>query len=231
MVKYNYNQLACAPECKNNSIVWTESPMLEERRLLRLCLNRDGEKTVTVIMMNPSKANSEHSDKTVNQLIDFFFNQPISVENESSRKVANIKYLDIVNLFSAYNPNSSHLYKNINQLVSQKTYGFFTELIKLNNTTIRDSIKDSDYIVLAWGDCPDKFNEILYYNQVVKTIKSITSYGRKEAYTFKIYNKRQDKILSITKKGNPVHVINAINGDIQCLIKVELDEYKGVVPV
>lgn len=105
---------------------------LENRVLLKLSLKRNPTgKTVTVIMMNPSKANQKRSDKTINRVIDCFY-------DEQKLKVRNIK---IVNLFPYYNPKSITLHENI--MSSRKTQ---SRLMQDNRDAIRLAIKESDYI-------------------------------------------------------------------------------------
>lgn len=68
--------------------------IIKRRFLLEIKLkSRKSEKTVVVIMMNPSKANKEVSDRTINKVIKYIYN------NGKTKEIGKIVLL---NLFVAY---------------------------------------------------------------------------------------------------------------------------------
>ncbi|KLI02554.1 hypothetical protein SINU_07450, partial [Sporolactobacillus inulinus CASD] len=71
-MKYNKLDVVGVPYCNKQSIV---SNKIEKREILNIELNKTGSKTITIIMMNPSKADSTCSDRTINKLITFFKKQ------------------------------------------------------------------------------------------------------------------------------------------------------------
>ena len=184
------------------------------RSLLQLSLKKiPASKNVTVVMMNPSKANQKYSDPTINRIIDFFY-------NEQTLDVKNIK---IVNLFSFYNPKSITLHENINLSEIE-----LNRLMKDNQHVIGTAIKDSDYIFLGWGNSPEGFHETTFYSQVLYVLTEVKCYKEKKTFVFKIDNKRANSQENLTKSKNPVH---PINGPILDKVEVEIDSLYRILPI
>lgn len=232
MIKYISGEIFGRPMCERSSIENTNNPILEKRELLKITLNHPGEKTVNVIMMNPSEADTQNSDKTVNRVINFFYKQPIIVENELGNNygqiISDIKYINITNLFSLYNSQSNKLRDSINEITSQLSYSALKEIINSNINQIKNTLNNTDYIVLAWGNCPDNFHQFLYYYQAAEILDYITTTGKNNIYVFRIFDIKRQTECFLTKLGNPVH---PINGNLLTLVKVNIDKYKGIEPV
>lgn len=237
MTSYKRKQVVGDPECERVSIQGTinptlkNNPPLEKRESLRITLRRPGKKTVTVIMMNPAQADSKQSDPTVNKVINYFYRQPVSVENVvmddgQIRRIKDITYLNVVNLFPIYNPRSEKLYEIIAQICSQASYQALTDIIKSNHIVINNYLANSHYIVLAWGSCPKKFHEPLFYYRSMEVLRSIISMGKKDIFVFDVKISRQKTQAYLSRFGNPIH---PSNGKLLNLVKVNLDEYKGIL--
>jgi len=109
---------------------------IQKREILDIVLKKRGNKKVVIIMMNPSKADDEKSDDTINSIIDYFSQDNCYVGNEEKkdkhqlRIIDDIKYVCIRNLFSIYNPSSLNLYNNINEVIANRSYEYLDDLIK-----------------------------------------------------------------------------------------------------
>ncbi|GAS81164.1 DUF1643 domain-containing protein [Paenibacillus amylolyticus] len=183
------------------------------RSLLQLSLNKiSNSKNVTIIMMNPSKANQKSSDQTINRIIDFFYNE----------QTLNVKNIKVVNLFSFYNPKSITLHENVN-LSEEK----LSLLVQNNQNVIGLSIKESDYVFLGWGNSPEGFYETAFYSQVIYVLAEIKRYKEKKTFVFKIDNKRANSQETLTKSKNPVH---PINGPILDKVEVKIDSLYRILP-
>ncbi|WP_408894395.1 DUF1643 domain-containing protein [Paenibacillus taichungensis] len=184
------------------------------RSLLQVSLNKiSSSKNVTVIMMNPSKANQNYSDQTINRIIDFFYNE----------QTLDVKNIDVVNLFSFYNPKSITLHENIK--LSEEELNC---IVQNNQKVIGSSIKNSDYVFLGWGNSPEGFYETAFYSQVLYVLTEVKRYKEKKTFVFKIDNKRANSQESLTKSKNPVH---PINGPILDKIEVKIDFMYRILPI
>lgn len=117
---------------------------VDARYCLTVTINEQYKNVLTYIMMNPSKADMEQSDATVNKVICF----AASTANDEYK----IGKVQILNLFALYEPKSRSLQKLLDQVMEYpiKYQGNYME----NRKNINDVISNSKYIVLAWGDVP-----------------------------------------------------------------------------
>ena len=90
-------------------------------------------------MMNPSKANQNCSDQTVNKVLNFF---------KDNSKIPISKVI-ILNLFPYYENDSKKLVNRIKSINSNE--------LQENIDVFTKHISESDFIVLAWGNVPKGF--------------------------------------------------------------------------
>lgn len=209
---YDKRKVIGKPKCDEKDI----KDNLKKRELLEIELNKKGDRVVTVIMQNPSKASSEESDITVDKIIKFFYDYDIE----------KIKYIKVVNLFSIYESSSKDLHKRVNDAIKNTSTEDFKQILEHNIDKVKTTLNISNYIVLGWGDCPEKFNEILYYGQAIQILNYINKINKNNNYVFEICDNRHKIKHHLTQGGNPVH---PINGPILGMVKVIIDEYKGII--
>jgi len=181
-----------------------ENVDIEKRESLELCFTeRSGfEGKVTCILMNPSKATGDGSDKTIDKLIDFV-----------EEKLPTINQLVIVNLFSVYKTNSKELYKLLEEVKEKLNKDEFDELIDSNIDQIKDHISSSEYVICGWGDAPDGFPKE-EYRKAINKIHDILYETKSQVYVF------ETSWLSIlTNDSQPRHPIrNKLNSLKACII-------------
>ncbi|MEC1524349.1 DUF1643 domain-containing protein [Neobacillus niacini] len=167
--------------------------------------------TVIVILMNPAEADLNISDKTVNKLIDFFFNYSIDGNQ--------VKQLHIGNIIPIYAQKSADTLLKLKGLYSTN----LLEPVQKNNINKVSSIMShSDIVVFAWGK-PDvkTIHNIYYYSQVYKIIEVISNM-EKDIYVFNMRNTNT----KFTEHGDPRHAgwSAILNG----LVKTSIDELLGL---
>jgi hypothetical protein len=147
-------------------------PGLYKRENLKVKFKNRGKKTITFIMINPSEANGTKMDTTVENIIRFLRKNPnIPVHNEVS--LEGVGALNVVNLFSVYNTDSGGLQKYLNTIKAHPDSTFFKHFLKSNRIAIKKAIRNTDYIVLAWGIPNGNYNQNLYFNQIFKVLRYI----------------------------------------------------------
>lgn len=87
------------------------------------------EKVATVILKNPSKADEEYSDQTINSVLEYMH-------------IFHYSIVYIVNLIPVYATNS--IYADVDLWSNQ-------EIIKKNKEHILDAIEQADKIFVGWG--------------------------------------------------------------------------------
>lgn len=121
------------------------------RYFIRIPFFRDGSDVVLVVMMNPSKANSEESDQTVNKVLTRIYNE-----------CKNVGIVVITNLYPLYETYSASLvlYKQQSEINLQK---------------IEETLYSVDFALLGWGKphntTAKKLKEIKYYEYACKVVK------------------------------------------------------------
>lgn len=115
-------------------------------------------KKALVVMMNPSKADKNESDLTVNKIIKFL----------SKNKFASV--VTICNLFPFYESESTDL----GSLISpNKEYKNFENQLKKNRREINKQVKDADVIILAYGDCPGGLSIKIHRKEVAELFNNL----------------------------------------------------------
>lgn len=138
---------------------------------------------VCVIMMNPSKANKITSDLTVNKVFNYFQRDPAH----------HCKSISMLNLFPYYEPDSSNLNTHVNES--------YRSTMDENMKVMKQFIRDSDKIVLAWGDVPKKFDASLHNDVVREVITCI----EEENVAHKLFVFRTHHANLLTHKSPPRH--------------------------
>jgi hypothetical protein len=192
------------PKCKVYNI-----GKFKIRYLLDIETEKSDGGSALCIMMNPSKADENESDSSVNKVIEFF-----------KKEYRTIK---ICNLIPIYLTKSSEMNQLFDEFQEEKCRDTFCEIIKHNFTTISREINELDKdarVVLAWGDPPEGFDKRLhqeYVDKVLASIESLPNY-----YIFETNNPHGD----ITKLGNPRHPSrNTLTG----LLKIKTVKYRHIV--
>lgn len=168
------------------------------RTLLNITTNRNNEKSVLCIMMNPSKADEDQSDNSVNKVIKYFRDS--------------YGFINIVNLFPFYETESPKLSELINKIKKEPE---FNKIIKTNLCKIKTEINRAEKIVLAWGDpANDEITQMHY-----SISREIFSYIADKENIYVFDTRKLDTTL--TKKGNPRHPIRLGNSIFIKKAKVE----------
>jgi hypothetical protein len=219
MMKYDINIIEKV-QCDKKEIL--ENSEIYKREYLDIILKTNGNNRLLVIMMNPSIADDEISDKTINGITKYFMNGYCSANNDNN-DIVNIKYISVVNLFSICCKNSKELNSYFDQ-ISEIENGneILKEIISNNRKVIENKIIESNYVVLGWGDSPDNFYETSYYREVLNTLDLLRKFNKTDTYVFHIKNNRQSSENKLTNRNNPVH---PSNGDIISLLKVDIDDF------
>ncbi|WJH36854.1 DUF1643 domain-containing protein [Paenibacillus sp. CC-CFT747] len=218
---YKDESIIGKPICQREILFQTDDKVIEKRELLQIELNKQGDKSVAIIMMNPSEADSNKSDGTVNKVIEFFLKvqRPL---NEGSRKITDIKYLNVLNLLPIYNPKSKGLLDDLGIVSKEKSKEYLLSLLDSNIQINIETLRKSDYVVLAWG-MPDNFPLTLYFELAAKVLKEISSI--KEIYVFRVRNSKAT--YHLTKHLNPPHPSYC---QLLGLVRVDVDKFYRIIP-
>ncbi|MFC8150402.1 DUF1643 domain-containing protein [Bacillus paralicheniformis] len=170
-------------DCKTEKL----TSLIEARYCLSLDLNNGLDSSYAVVMLNPSKANKEISDLTIDKLARFSHSM-----NEAGT-------LHIVNLFPFYEPKSENLASIIKNLriADEELYN---QAMDLNGQIIESFVKGAKKVILAWGDCPDSFSKLLYDQELKKIGELLKQLNYKETYAIKTQFERL-----LTVKNSPRH--------------------------
>lgn len=174
---------------------------ISKRNLLSVKIGESKDK-ILCVMMNPSKADTQQSDRTVNKVLNLLEN-------------TNAGIIEIVNLFPIYKTNSNELYTSLQEVINVIGFDGFDRLIAENDKLIRRKIVHADLIIFAWGDTPENMPCILHMKQCMKILSVASTIESEKFCIFK--TKRWEKYL--TKLGNPRHPNrNKITDLISCTV-------------
>ncbi|MCO5385231.1 MAG: DUF1643 domain-containing protein [Desulfitobacterium hafniense] len=141
---------------KNDEIVFNGDT--KNRHLLRIPLKNEGNK-VLVIMKNPSKANEEISDLTIDRVLTFCYGEDYSEVN-------------IMNLYSYYSTDAGKIADLIKN--GQEDIAIGSE----NDNIMKSMVQEVDDVIVAWGS--NTFGLTKQYKnrikQVINIIKGKTLY-------------------------------------------------------
>ncbi|CAD5898181.1 DUF1643 domain-containing protein [Carnobacterium maltaromaticum] len=102
----------------------------EFRTYLKIPLINKSEKKMIIIMMNPSKANKDDSDITVNKVLEY------ANKNELYNEVI------ILNVISLYESSSNKIKKVRNDFIQCHSKEKFEELMKINFNKIKSTVEN-----------------------------------------------------------------------------------------
>lgn len=199
MAQYNLKYIRGVIDCQYSQL----TSSIQARYMLSVDLNNKSNKVATFIMMNPSKADFNNSDLTVNKVIKFSF-----IKGKGS-----IGIINIVNLFPFYETHSGSLQAVIKQVKNMPNL-IFKDIMTLNNEMIKQALQSSNYIVLAWGNPSDNIDKRLHFDQCKYINSYIRTLNNKKIYVIKT---QFEKIL--TNEGYPRHPSRpSLQGFKKCLI-------------
>ncbi|WP_199616245.1 DUF1643 domain-containing protein [Paenibacillus alkalitolerans] len=179
------------------------------RDWLEVSINKEASNTVLYILMNPSKADQEECDDTVEKLLNFTMDQ----SNDKDSVIPDVGTVIIVNLFPFYKTESNKLYEVLLELTEKR--GGYEDLMKANMRKIRKAIKKSQYIVLGWGDAPKHVDEWHHRELCSGILKVLHKSDDKQVFVF---HSTREK--TVTRKRNPRHpIIISLKGLEKCKIK------------
>lgn len=167
---------------------------------------------ISVILMNPSAADSTQSDNTVNGTINHLYQDQF-------------KFITILNLFPIYDSNSSNLYNSVQSIRNSTSSFNLQNIIDNNLNTISNYIGRSSKIILAWGNCPTAdskfptsttFNATLFYNTIHNVLNMLK-------YKTNLYYFKFNGCSKLTQYGNPYPPSK--KGLIQDLYELTQDPY------
>lgn len=155
------------------------------------------EKSVTVVLLHPSKAEQFQSDPVINQMLRFL----------SKQDFQNICF---VSLFP-YRVSSTD---DLRDLIIEEE---LSDIIEMNSTTIRKKFKVSDTIVLSWGDRPH-YVPSTKFKAAIRFIEQQLEGEAMQAKT-KIFGYSHSP--SWTAKGNPDTPVKKVIDDLISYEKIE----------
>ncbi|UPO91084.1 DUF1643 domain-containing protein [Niallia sp. Man26] len=175
-------------------------------------LNRREGLSVGIILMNPSGANEDKSDGTVNKIINFFYDYQIDRHQ--------IKDISICNVLPVYAINTSTALMNIKFL---KEANVLDRVQKLNEDKLAIAMKNKGLIVLGWGKPEVKtIPNLLYYKEVLRIVELLSILHKDNLYVFDIKN----AISTFTEHGDPRHA--GRSATLKDLIKISVSELFGL---
>ncbi|HDR7766197.1 DUF1643 domain-containing protein [Bacillus paranthracis] len=175
-------------------------------------LNRREGSSVGIILMNPSGANKDNSDDTVNKLIDFFYDYQIDGHQ--------IKDISICNVLPVYASNTSSALKKIRSLNEANV---LDRVQKVNEAKLAIATKGKRLIVVGWGKPEAKtIPHLLYYKEVLRIVDLLSILHKDDLYVFDIKN----AISTFTENGDPRHAGRSVI--LKDLIKISVPELFGL---
>lgn len=137
------------------------------RTSLRVPIRRN---VASLILMNPSKADSKESDNTINFVTEYIH-----------KNLPDVQWIRFFNLFPFYEPNSSNIYTLINGLSSLE----YQNTMESNRSEIKKSLNSTTYLFLGYGQCSGgTADKAIYSSETHELLKMIETYYKKEIYVF-----------------------------------------------
>ncbi|WP_339276820.1 DUF1643 domain-containing protein [Paenibacillus sp. FSL W8-0426] len=165
------------------------------RKVLKLPLKKaTGSKKICFCLMNPSKADKQNSDDTVNIVLKFVE----KLMNEVNSQFKNIGEVVVVNLFPTYETRSTFLGTVIEGL--QKT-NKLDHLLCSNQTEIMKEAKNSEWIILGWGNCPENLCVNLHKCETNKILATL--YKVQKGSSIYVFEDKKNE--GLTRKKQPRH--------------------------
>ncbi|MET1248342.1 DUF1643 domain-containing protein [Sporolactobacillus sp. STCC-11] len=161
------------------------------RKYLHIELNNKYDKDLTFYLMNPSDADQNFSDATVNRCIDIAYSFFGKYE---------IGSISIVNVLPFYEPKSAKL-QNVIQTVKSFSLSFYENEITSNLKVVKRTIKESTYVFLATGGIPN-VDDKTEYRKLIHDIYQWVEESKGQAFIGKKYN---DKGFPTKKYSRHIH--------------------------
>ena len=150
----------------------------ENKRLwLSLTIDNERNKSIVVILKNPSKATKDISDKTVYTVVSYIYKN-----RDNFKQFQNIGKVIILNLIPFYETYSDQLIKSNFNLADIE-----------NLKTIKDITSKHTNVIVAWGDHPKGLKKV--YEEIKLSVFTILNVNKNDMYYV-------DKL---SKSGNPKH--------------------------
>ncbi len=175
-------------------------------------LNRSEGLSVGIILMNPSKANADRADGTVNKLIDFFYDYQLDG--------GHIKDITICNVLPVYASNTLSAITKIRALHGADV---LERVQNLNADKMAKTMGNKRLIVLSWGKPEVKtIHNLYYYKEVLRIVDLLSTLHDDDLYVFDI----KDAKSTFTEHGDPRHAGRSVT--LEGLIKISVSELFGL---
>lgn len=164
--KNTYKQTIISDNTQIQNNLWT-------RYLLRVSTQNANDIKYTFLLMNPSAAVHDKSDRTVNKVIKGAFNDGAGI-------------VDVVNIFPFYETDSKKLGKVLDKISGTKLDTIQKENLEKIKLSIESSIESGGKVICGWGNRPTKLNKsnMMIYNSNLDCIKNILSEYSEELYCY-----------------------------------------------
>ncbi|WP_411843826.1 DUF1643 domain-containing protein [Salinicoccus sp. HZC-1] len=220
MVAYDQRFVQEVMGIENESEVLTsrnnEEIMMRYSLKVRL-KKRKGGKEVAIIMMNPSAADENDSDRSVNKVLEHIY-----------KKQNDFEYVTILNIIPFYSTENKKIKEKIDKIISHKNAARLNAINESNNKEIEETVKRSQKVILAWGK-PSKFPLFYYYNQLSNIISYLEKHPDVNVFKLRSYRLNEDetnkKPYCLTSSGDPGHPSYA---EMLGIRKISIDKYFGV---
>lgn len=142
-------------------------------------MDSHNEKTVTVVLLHPGRAEQFQSDPMMNQMLRFL----------SKEDFQNIEF---VSLF----PFRASTTNDLRDLIIEEE---LSDIIEINSKIIQKKFEKSNAIVLSWGDRPH-YVPVLKFNAAVRFMEQLL---KQENFKNKSFLFNYSHSFAWTEKGNP----------------------------
>lgn len=175
-------------------------------------LDRSEGVSMGIVLMNPSEADSNKSDGTVNKLIDFFYDYQLDG--------CKIKDITICNIIPIFASNTQTVKTQISKLHQDNV---LDEIQNLNEAKMETILKNKKLIVLSWGKPEVKtIPNLFYYKEVLRIVNLLSLLHKNNLYVFEIKN----AISTFTENGDPRHAGRSVS--LAGLKKIGVSELFGL---
>lgn len=159
---------------------------IDRRYLLKININKKhSNKSILFIMMNPSEANDEQSDTTIQKAINYVFTNKCR-----NQLLSECNTINIVNAYVVYTKNPEEVINMIKQYGEDYVCGN-EDNNRRNDKIIKEQIEKNDVIIFACGK-----GDIENYESRIKHLKNILKNSTKTIYS----------VGELTQDGFPRHM-------------------------
>jgi len=167
------------------------------RECLTIDLDNDYTDNITFALMNPSDANEDNSDKTVNNCL------LIAHHDLAHLKIGSVT---VVNVHSYYEPKSFKLQETLTYMTKHHPE-LHESIMESNKTAIYKALTDAEHIFLCTGNVPSSIKDKAAYRVLVRDI-----HRHIEAQDKPVFLCKGDKNKSFRGKGNLSHHLTPLVG-------------------